>query len=73
MKRTIVLAGVFGALAFVPTAGAAAVPPINCGIVSCTYPVEKKVEAVQGCVDGAVVAIREIVQGTPQPQMCNLG
>ena len=58
-------------------------PVINCGIVSCTYPIEQKVEFVtdtveqesadvQECVDNTIGAIRNVLQGTPQPAVCNL-
>ena len=54
-------------------ASAAEIPEINCGIVSCTYPVEKRVETVQECVDGAVVAVGQMLQGiTPEMQECSL-
>ena len=58
----------------VASAQAADIPDINCGIVSCTYPVEKRVETVKECVDGAVVAVGQIIQGiTPEMQECSLG
>ena len=53
-------------------APAAEIPEINCGIVSCTYPVEKRVETVKECVDGTVRAVEYALQGTPQPQECRL-
>ena len=53
-------------------APAADVPDVNCGIVSCTYPVEKRVEGLKECVDGAVRAVEYALQGTPQPQECSL-
>jgi hypothetical protein len=54
------------------TATAAEVPPINCGIVSCTHKVEQALEHADQCVEGAKRGIEYIVQGTPQPQECNL-
>jgi hypothetical protein len=48
-------------------------PDLNCGIVSCTYQIERKVETVRECVDGAVRGVGYILQGTPQPQECNVG
>jgi hypothetical protein len=55
------------------------VPPINCGIVSCTYPIERAIErategteGVRECVDNGVGAVRNILQGTPQPGVCNV-
>ena len=70
----------------IPASSASAlqeIPPINCGIVSCTYPIEKKIEFVndtvnqessdiQECVENTFGAIRNILQGTPQPAVCNL-
>ena len=60
------------------TAPAANVPPINCGIVSCTYPIEKALdeatagsEGLQECVDNTLAAIRGVINGTPQPAYCN--
>ena len=50
------------------TASSAEVPPIQCDPASCTY----KVDQARECVDGAIVAIRYALQGTPQPQECNL-
>jgi hypothetical protein len=60
------VAGALGATA----AGAASVPPIQCDPVSCIEPIERKLDGVQQCVDGAVTAIRYVLQGTPQPQVC---
>jgi hypothetical protein len=54
-------------------APAAEIPEINCGIVSCTYPIERKLDTVKECVDGAVRAVEYALQGTPQPQECRLG
>lgn len=73
MNRTIALGGLVAVFGFLPAAATAAPPPIQCGIVSCTYPVERKVEAVRDCLEGAGVAIREVLEGTPQPQECSLG
>lgn len=55
------------------TAQAADVPEISCGIVSCTYQIERKVDTVKECVEGAVRAVEYALQGTPQPQECSLG
>ena len=57
----------------VAAAPAAEIPEINCGIVSCTYPVEQRLEGVRECVEGAVRAVEYVLQGTPQPQECSLG
>ena len=69
----IVSAAAFLALP-VASASAADIPDVNCGIVSCTYPVEKRVETVKECVDGAVAATQQILQGiTPEMQECSIG
>jgi hypothetical protein len=74
MRRILILAGTAAALtAGTGSATAAEVPPINCDPAACTYPIEKKVDAVQDCVEGAKRAIANILQGTPQPQECSLG
>ena len=79
--RRIVLAGVLTVGLAVPaTAGATTnIPPINCGIVSCTYPIERAIdeatagtEGIRECVANTVVAIRNVLQGTPQPAVCNV-
>lgn len=74
MKR-IVLGVATAALLVVPagSAPAAEIPEINCGIVSCTYPVERQVETIEECVEGTKRAIAYVLQGTPQPQECSLG
>jgi hypothetical protein len=78
VKRTVLgltTAALIALPATAAPAGAAQlpdIPPINCGIVSCTYQIERKVDSVKECVDGAVVAVRYILQGTPQPQECSL-
>ncbi len=54
------------------SASAADIPDINCGIVSCTYVLEQRVEGVKECVDGTVRAVEYALQGTPQPQECSL-
>lgn len=72
MRRTAIALGVAGLLAIGSTPASAEVPPINCGIVSCTYQVEQAVEGAQECVDGAKRAVRYMLQGTPQPQECSL-
>jgi hypothetical protein len=67
--RSLILAGVTAvALAVPAVASSAEVPPIQCDPASCTY----KVDQARECVDGAIVAIRYALQGTPQPQECNL-
>ena len=66
------------ALSLVVAAPAAAeirpLPEIQCGIVSCTYPIEQKIEYVrdsaQTCVDNTAAAIENVVAGTPQPTTC---
>ena len=55
------------------SAPAADIPDVNCGIVSCTYPIEQRVEGVKECVDATVRAVEYALQGTPQPQTCSLG
>ena len=56
------------------SAQAADIPDVNCGIVSCTYQVEKRVEGAKECVEGAVVAVGQMLQGiTPEMQDCSLG
>ena len=54
------------------TATAAQIPPVNCGIVSCTYPIDKKIDNVQECIENTKNAIRNFLQGTPQPGTCSL-
>lgn len=75
MKKLALVVSTAAILA-VPAAPAPAagvpVPEIHCGIVSCTYFIEQEVEGVQECVDGAVRAVRYVLQGTPQPQECSL-
>ncbi len=80
MKKLILLsAAAFLALpaAAAPAAGipeVPEVPEVNCGIVSCTYPVEKRLDTVKECVDGAVVAVGQMLEGiTPEMQDCRLG
>jgi hypothetical protein len=79
MKRMFVIATVVAGLS-VPVAPAVALgpPEINCGIVSCTYQIERKVEEVRGatsgveeCVQNGIGAVRNWLQGTPQPGVCN--
>jgi hypothetical protein len=79
--RRILLAGVLTAGLVVPASTSASVPipPINCGIVSCTYPVDRLVdratggtEDIQECVRNTEGAIRNLLQGTPQPAVCNV-
>ena len=72
MKKLIAGATVAAALAVPAAASAQEVPEVNCGIVSCTYVIEQRVEGVQECVEGAKTAIRYWSQGTPQPQECSL-
>ena len=48
MKR-LILGLVTAAVVVVPAdASAAEIPPINCGIVSCTYPIEKLLDDITG-------------------------
>ena len=60
-------------VAAAPAAEIPDIPDINCGIVSCTYFLEQRVETVRECVDGAVRGVEYVLQGTPQPQECSLG
>jgi hypothetical protein len=63
-----------GAASTAAPASATEIPPINCGIVSCTDRIERAVESTEGlqeCVAGAVRAVEYVLQGTPQPQECN--
>jgi hypothetical protein len=76
--RRVVLGLLLSGAVVVPAQASASVPPPNCGIVSCTYPIEKKLdeinESTQGvrdCVEAAKGAIASIVQGTPQPGECS--
>ena len=64
----------------VATAQAADIPEINCGIVSCTYQIEKKVEYTQGvvedvvnCATGTVEAYWRAINGYPQMYYCPIG
>jgi hypothetical protein len=74
MKKLVLLVTTAAVLA-VPAAPAPAadIPEINCGIVSCTYQVERKVDGLKECAEGAVRAVEYALQGTPQPQECSLG
>jgi hypothetical protein len=74
MKKLALLFSTAALLA-VPAAPAPAadIPEINCGIVSCTYVIEQRVDGVKECVEGAVRGVQYILQGTPQPQECSLG
>lgn len=54
------------------------IPPVNCGIVSCTYFIEKRIEdanaateGVRECVENGIGALQNWLQGTPQPGVCN--
>ena len=76
MRRVVL--GLLMSVAVAAPAQASEIPPINCGIVSCTYPIERKLEqinestqGVRDCVEGAGRAIAYILQGTPQPQECS--
>ena len=84
--RRVVLGLAVGAAVAVPASTANAMqelPVINCGIVSCTYPIERKVEFVsetvnaeladvRECVENTIGAIENVLQGTPQPATCDL-
>ena len=72
MKK-VVLGTTTAALVALPAtaAPAAGILEPNCGIVSCTYLIEQKIDNVQECVDGAKRAVVYIIQGTPQPQECS--
>ena len=70
MRRTVVTLTTCAALAALPSGAASAsvaIPPPHCDPAACPNPVE----GIQDCVDGAVTAIRYILQGTPQPQECD--
>ena len=71
MKK-LVLAASAAAMLAVPAAPAPAqeIPDINCGIVSCTEQIERKVEYATDCVTGTVHAIENAVAGYPQPYAC---
>ena len=80
MRRGLVV-GALAALASLGSAASAAAiqDPPHCDPMACPDPVaivqETADEATDGpkeCVDGAIRAIRYIVQGTPQPQECSL-
>ena len=79
MRRILLAAVLTAGLAVPATAPAMTnVPPINCGIVSCTYPVDRLIdrategtEGIRECVNAAVGAVGNILQGTPQPGVCN--
>lgn len=75
MKRGSLLAIAAFALAIpASTASAAEIPPINCGIVSCTDRVERAIESTEGlqeCAANTVNAIENVLQGTPQPTVCD--
>ena len=79
----IVSAAAFLALP-VASAPAADIPEINCGIVSCTYPIEKKLEYVNetggglvedavNCATGTVEAYWRAINGYPQMYYCEIG
>jgi hypothetical protein len=72
MKKVVLGLTAAAALSVVPATAAPAseIPEINCGIVSCTYPIERQVDRVQDCVAAAEYAVRGIVNGTPQPGAC---
>lgn len=79
--RRVVLGLAVTAFAVLPATSAPAtqeIPPINCGIVSCTYPIDRKIEeindataGVRECIDNGIGAIQNWLQGTPQPGVCN--
>ncbi len=79
MNLRLTLAASVAALAVaVPASTASAadvrpLPDINCGIVSCTYQVERIVDSASHCVDGAVRFVEYAINSTPQPQECSLG
>ena len=68
MRRVVMGLAAAVAIAVPATATAAEIPPINCGIVSCTYQLDK----AEKCVQNGVGAIRNTLQGTPQPGECDL-
>lgn len=76
MRR--VLVGMVLAVGVAAPAQAADIPDINCGIVSCTYAIEQKLDEVaaategtEACVRGGLRAIGQALQGTPQPAECS--
>jgi acid phosphatase class B len=83
MKK-LALAVSAAAMLAVPAAPASAaagpeIPEINCGIVSCTYVLEQRVEwvrekvaAVADCATGTVGATIAALNGLPQPYDCSL-
>ena len=77
--RKLALAVSAAALLAVPAAPAPAaeIPEINCGIVSCTYQIERKIDEAReqtgpivDCVVGTVHAIENAIAGYPQPYAC---
>ena len=77
--RRAVLGLTVTAIVALPTASAPAsdIPPINCGIVSCTYAIERAIdnatagtEGLQECIANTAAAVRGIINGTPQPAYC---
>ena len=71
MKK-VVLGVTAAALLAIPATAAPAseIPEVNCGIVSCTYPVDQAVEKAQDCVAAAEYGLRNWLNGTPQPGAC---
>jgi hypothetical protein len=76
MRRVVL--GLSMSVAVAMPAQAAAPPPPNCGIVSCTYPIERKLEEINGatqgardCVEAAKGSLANFLQGTPQPGECS--
>jgi hypothetical protein len=68
MRSTFVIALVMAA-AMAPSAGAA--PPKHCDPGPCLDDrVSQAVNAAQECVANGSIAIREVLEGTSQPQTC---
>ena len=72
MKKVVLGVTVAALFATVPATAAPAseIPEINCGIVSCTYPIDRQVDRVQECVAAAEYGLRNFLNGTPQPGAC---
>jgi hypothetical protein len=71
MRKVVLGVTAAAALFAVPaTAPAQEIPEINCGIVSCTYPIDRQVDRVEECVAAAGYGLRNWLNGTPQPGAC---
>ena len=72
MKKVVLGVTAAALFAAVPATAAPAseIPEINCGIVSCTYPIDRKVDQVEDCVEAIEYGLRNLINGTPQPGAC---